>query len=164
MAQFIPGKIEFSRVGSPFSNINRWPTLSLSPTSAGEFDRRECDLDRGGEGDSLSGDDAWYSDWKDVDIKKEEERDTTDPFSKAWLQHAQTVSLSCMWFMEEPSQLSMGQMAETNLFHHGETTYRGLLHKIVRFETNLPVGTFWGGWYVSQKGETCILPVKRTYR
>ena len=30
---------------------------------------------------------------------------------------------------------------------------RGLLHKIVRFETYLPVDTFWGGWYVSQKGK-----------
>ena len=33
---------------------------------------------------------------------------------------------------------------------------KGLLHKIDHFETYLPVGTFWGGWYVSQK-------VKRTY-
>ena len=32
----------------------------------------------------------------------------------------------------------------------------GLLHKIVCFETYLPVGMFWGGRYVLQKG-------KRTY-
>ena len=31
-----------------------------------------------------------------------------------------------MWFMEEPSQYSVGQTARslTNLVHHGETTYR----------------------------------------
>ena len=32
-------------------------------------------------------------------------------------------------------------------------TLRGMLRKIVRFETYLPVDTFWGGWYVSQKGK-----------
>ena len=29
-----------------------------------------------------------------------------------------------MWFKEEPSQFSMGRTAQSNLFHHGETTYR----------------------------------------
>ena len=31
------------------------------------------------------------------------------PFSKACLQHSQTVIKPCMWFMEEESQFSMGQ-------------------------------------------------------
>ena len=30
---------------------------------------------------------------------------------------------SCIWFKEEPSQFSMGETAESNLFRHGETTY-----------------------------------------
>ena len=35
------------------------------------------------------------------------------PLSKACLQHYQTVIQSCMWFMEEPSQFSVGQTAQT---------------------------------------------------
>ena len=30
----------------------------------------------------------------------------------------------CIWFKEVPSQFTMGQTAESNLFHHGETIYR----------------------------------------
>ena len=33
------------------------------------------------------------------------------PFSKAHLQHSQTVIQPCMWFMEEPSQFPVGQTA-----------------------------------------------------
>ena len=48
------------------------------------------------------------------------------PFSKACLQHSQTVIKPCMWFMEEASQVpGRGpNSTESNLFHHGETTYR----------------------------------------
>ena len=45
------------------------------------------------------------------------------PFSEACLQHYQTVIQPCVWFMEEPSQFSVGQTAQS-LFHHGETTCR----------------------------------------
>ena len=47
---------------------------------------------------------------------------------------------------------------------------RGLLHKIVRFETYLPVGTNFGGWYVCIIFHDVIflrkvpISVKRTYR
>ena len=34
-------------------------------------------------------------------------------FSKACLQHSQTVIQPCMWFIEEPSQFSMGQTAQS---------------------------------------------------
>ena len=35
------------------------------------------------------------------------------PFSKACLQHSQTVIQPCMWFLEEPSQFSVGQTAQS---------------------------------------------------
>ena len=35
------------------------------------------------------------------------------PFPKACLQHSQTVIQPCMWFMEEPSQFSAGQTAQS---------------------------------------------------
>ena len=38
---------------------------------------------------------------------------TRHPFSKACLQHSQTVIQPCMWFMEEPSQFSVGQTAQS---------------------------------------------------
>ena len=35
------------------------------------------------------------------------------PFSKACLQHYQTVIQPCMWFMEEPGQFTVGQTAQS---------------------------------------------------
>ena len=35
------------------------------------------------------------------------------PFSKACLQHYQTVVQTCMWIMEEPSQFAVGQTAQS---------------------------------------------------
>ena len=48
------------------------------------------------------------------------------PFSKACVQNYQTVIQPCIWFMEKPSQFSLGQIAQslTCSLHHGETTYR----------------------------------------
>ena len=36
------------------------------------------------------------------------------PFSKARLQHSQTVIQPCKWFMEEPSQFSIGETAQSH--------------------------------------------------
>ena len=49
-----------------------------------------------------------------------------DHCSKAREWDSLTVDQPCIWFLEEPSQFSMGQTAQSlsNLFHHGETTYR----------------------------------------
>ena len=39
------------------------------------------------------------------------------PFSKAWQYHIQTVFQPCMWFIEEPSQFSVGQTARSLSIH-----------------------------------------------
>ena len=46
------------------------------------------------------------------------------PISKAREQHPQTIIQPCMWFLEVRSQFSNN--TKPNLFHHGETIYRGL--------------------------------------
>ena len=60
------------------------------------------------------------------DVKKVLNTNSSGPdifFSLACMKHSQTVIQPCMWFMEEPSQFSVGQTAEPNLFHHGETNH-----------------------------------------
>ena len=48
------------------------------------------------------------------------------PFSKACLQHSLTVIQPCMWFMEEPSQFSVGQTAQNLTCYIMEKPHTGL--------------------------------------
>ena len=48
------------------------------------------------------------------------------PFSKACLQHSQTVIQPCVWFMEQPSQFSVGQTAQSLNYSIMENPHAGL--------------------------------------
>ena len=61
---------------------------------------------------------------------------TRHPFSKACLQHFQTIIQPCMWFMEKPSQFSVGQTSQSLTCsimekpHTGLDSAAGMLKKI----------------------------------
>ena len=48
------------------------------------------------------------------------------PLSHASLQHSQSVIQPCMWFIEEPSQFSAGQTAQTITYSIKEKPHMGL--------------------------------------